>query len=437
MTQTHRGMGAWKKAAIVLVLALGMAGMGEFARIFPARSGRVWAAAPNSKETKYPSARRPDNIVLTPASDMSTSISITWRTSDAVADGVVQFARSDGGDPDRFDDAKASLVALTSDELRLDKTVHCHSATLTGLVPGATYTYRVGSEKRGAWSAYASFATVPKSPEPFTFIYIGDTQVKTKRVGAMLENADKRHPEAAFYMIGGDLVDKGDRRNHWDRLLARTGTVFSRKAVAPAMGNHDFGRDNRGSRIFNAYFSPPDRDPGRGGEVLNYSFRCGDAYFIVMNGVDAGEQSEWLERELRSADAANCAFKIVMSHYPVYNPKRNRNNAGAQRHWVPLFDKYKVDLFLSGHDHSYMRSAPLRAGKPVGAGEFGTTYVVATGCDKFNDFEKLDMAAIQFTNVATYQVITLGADAGGRRALRYASYNSDGEMVDAFETAGP
>lgn len=380
------------------------------------------------------SALKPDNVVLTPGADMATSISISWRTSTAISDGVVLF---DGNGNGNFEEAAAALTVLTSEELRSDDIVHCHSATLTGLLPGTTYAYRVGSKTHDAWSETGVFSTAPASPESFSFVYIGDTQKNPKQVGKMLEAADSRHPETAFYMIGGDLVDVGDSRNAWDSFMASVGKVFFRKPVAPAMGNHDFGYLNRGPAIYNAYFAVPDRDREHPDTVRNYSFGYGKARFIIVNNLDFSTQTEWLEKELKEAGDRGDAFKIVMFHFPVYGPRVNRENAVAQNQWVPLFDKYGVDLVLAGHDHSYMRSKPLNDGKAVAVGERGTTYVVATGCEKFYPAERRDIAARQFTAKATYQLISLETKTGGNPRLFYRAYSPNGEVLDEFVVTKP
>ncbi len=38
----------------------------------------------------------------------------------------------------------------------------------------------------------------------------------------------------------------------------------------------------------------------------------------------------------------------------------NGSDLGIRQAWLPLFDKYEVDLVLSGHEHDYERSYPVR-----------------------------------------------------------------------------
>jgi hypothetical protein len=41
--------------------------------------------------------------------------------------------------------------------------------------------------------------------------------------------------------------------------------------------------------------------------------------------------------------------------------KFNGADLGIREEWVPLFDKYGVDLVVCGHEHHYERSHPIRA----------------------------------------------------------------------------
>jgi alkaline phosphatase D len=47
----------------------------------------------------------------------------------------------------------------------------------------------------------------------------------------------------------------------------------------------------------------------------------------------------------------------------------NGSDLGIRQAWLPLFDRYGVDLVLSGHEHDYERTYPVRG---YDAGSFGT-----------------------------------------------------------------
>ncbi len=437
--QRFRATGARKKIIVLFAIILGCCLLSSLVFNFPIPFRHERRLAARSEHPVSAATAVPDNIVLTPAGDMATGMRITWRTSTSVPDGMVEFEEAGAGAEDggkyggKRSSAPAAERILASPELTSDNTVKCFTATLGGLAPGTAYRYRVGSPEKGAWSEYASFSTAPAAPDSFSFVYFGDLQAESKNFGDLLASVGRRHPETAFAMLGGDIADIGGRRNLWDMFLSGAASELRRIPLAPAMGNHDFGDHPSDPATFALYFGlPAGRRPW---DAANYSFRYGNACFIVLNSRqrELKRQTGWLEEELRKAEEDGCVFKTVMVHYPVYNPKKNRNNATAQKRWTPLFDKYGVDLVLTGHDHSYLRSKPLRAGKAVPAGESGTVHIVATSCGKFYEFQERDIAERQFMHVATYQMITLGADATGRPLLRYRAHSLDGELVDSFD----
>ena len=66
----------------------------------------------------------------------------------------------------------------------------------------------------------------------------------------------------------------------------------------------------------------------------------------------AGQQAEqlvWLETELKRPRTT--PFLIVMAHHPVYSDGPHGDHPVLVRDWDPLLRKYKVDLYLAGHDH--------------------------------------------------------------------------------------
>ena len=81
-----------------------------------------------------------------------------------------------------------------------------------------------------------------------------------------------------------------------------------------------------------------------------------------------GEQTDWLEKTLKErADHPNV---FVVNHVPAYpsfrRPKARRARPGTgegnRKHWVPLFEKYRVPVVLEHHDHTFKRTKPLLDG---------------------------------------------------------------------------
>src|SRR5262249_40205306 len=67
------------------------------------------------------------------------------------------------------------------------------------------------------------------------------------------------------------------------------------------------------------------------------------------------KQFEWLRNTLAdSQNEAGVKWRIVYGHHPMYTSgfHLNERRIGALRtQLTPVFEKYRVDLFVAGHDH--------------------------------------------------------------------------------------
>lgn len=70
---------------------------------------------------------------------------------------------------------------------------------------------------------------------------------------------------------------------------------------------------------------------------------------FTMTPAQHVEQLQWFEQQLQRPRTA--PFVTVMAHHPVYSNGPHGDNAALVRDWDPLFRKYKVDLYMAGHDH--------------------------------------------------------------------------------------
>ncbi len=86
-----------------------------------------------------------------------------------------------------------------------------------------------------------------------------------------------------------------------------------------------------------------------------------------IRGYSEGAQRRWLEAELASSRAnPDLDWIVVCMHQVVVSTvdKFNGADRGIRESWVPLFDRYGVDLVLCGHEHHYERSHPIRGQQP-------------------------------------------------------------------------
>jgi hypothetical protein len=258
------------------------------------------------------------------------------------------------------------------------------------------------------------------------FLYLGDAQKGFEAWGQLLARATAIEPRPEFILLAGDLVDRGNERSNWDHFFLRARDVFDRIPFMPCVGNHEYL--DQGPRLFRAFFALPANGPAGIDTNLVYSFSYGDALFAVLDSTlalsdprAAERQADWLDATLSHSHAT---WKFVMFHHPVYASHVSRESPALRDAWVPIFDRHHVDMVLQGHDHAYLRTFPMRSGRPS---PHGTVYVVAVSGEKFYDQDPRGYTAKGLTHTATYQVI----DLEGTR-LSYKAFDAEGRGVDAL-----
>jgi 3',5'-cyclic AMP phosphodiesterase CpdA len=140
---------------------------------------------------------------------------------------------------------------------------------------------------------------------------------------------------------------------------------------------------------------------------------------------------EWLRSVLSNNPNR---WTIVVQHQPIYPVAKGRDYVEMRNALVPIYDEFRVDLVLQGHDHAYARSLPLKAGRPAGPGERGTVYVISDSGAKMYDIDTphARLMTKMLTGIQSYQVIAVDG-----RTLKFESYTADGRLVDAFELKKP
>lgn len=79
----------------------------------------------------------------------------------------------------------------------------------------------------------------------------------------------------------------------------------------------------------------------------------GTDMFANITAQDTLAQTKWLNESLKNADAS-VKWKIVVGHHPLYSGGKRKTNSDTidfARRFANLFDKYKVDAYICGHEH--------------------------------------------------------------------------------------
>jgi len=376
--------------------------------------------------TDHPATPEPDQIALTWSGDPKTTQTVQWRTSTETQTGAVRYLKK--SDFNRFEPqgptrVEAQTTVLESPKTVNDLTVHRHTATLTGLEPGTSYVYAVGDGSEDGWSELYEFTTAPEGESAFSFIYLGDAQNGLDRFGSLLKAAHRERPDAAFYVMAGDLVDRGNERDDWDTFFKNTAGVFENYTLVPAIGNHEAQDDD--PHMYLDLFSLPRNGPRQLPPERAYSFTYGDVLFVVLDStLDAQRQAPWLEKQLTESDAT---WTFVVYHHPAYTSRPGRYYEGVSTVWAPILERHDVDMVLQGHDHAYLRTHPMEGGQAAPEAETGPLYVISNAGDKHYDQEAHPYTAVGDTEQQYWQVIDIQLD---EDRLVYQSRTLDGELID-------
>ena len=88
-----------------------------------------------------------------------------------------------------------------------------------------------------------------------------------------------------------------------------------------------------------------------------YTFKKGDVQFFAFdsNYMDP-TQLDWIQQQLRES---NAKWKIAFFHHPLYSDGRFHGpDVDLRNQLMPIFEKYGVNVVMSGHDHVYERFKP-------------------------------------------------------------------------------
>ncbi|MFD7900905.1 purple acid phosphatase family protein [Kitasatospora sp. NPDC059747] len=344
--------------------------------------------------------------------DPSGEMTVSWITPQSVRHPHVRVGSPDGG-LGRVVEAETRTYrdALSKDE------VYVHHARLTGLRAATTYLYAAGHD--GANPETGSFTTAPRGRAAFTFTSFGDqgtpnlrrkvefpdgvpsplgkypvytsSQIGSPASADIVAAVERVGP--LFNLVNGDLCYASYSGRHGQ---SRTGTwadwfISNSRSTRlrpwmPCAGNHETESGNGpiGALGYQTYFDLPESAASADEETAGmwYAFTVGAVRFIslanedvaiqnsseiYLRGYSGGAQERWLERELRAARNSRAIdWIVVCMHHPMISTSKHGSGSdlGIREAWGPLFDEYGVDLVVSGHEHYYERSHPVRGTLP-------------------------------------------------------------------------
>ena len=331
----------------------------------------------DSAEVKY--------ILCAPGTDASTSISINYHAKNTrtyieyTLASDVDFMNASSYIPEGryFEEIDEALAAPF--EAR-----NIYSAEITGLIPGTEYIYRINNGD-GTYSDTYHFTTA-KGSGNFSFIWLtdnhyhylqGEETTGPEISEQTIAKAMGMRPDLAFVLDTGDMIDTGGNSNIWD-LMFRKRTSLKLLPMVSTTGNHELYVD--GTQIWDNRFHAAYNALPKNGveEKLGTScyFIYNDVLFILienMNNSGYDKQLAWMEQLFIDARINGKAKYIICG---MHGPIQEEGNSDRDEKMMSLFDKYSVDLVLTGHYHYDNEVRDYYEGKPSSNPLLGVNYLI-------------------------------------------------------------
>ena len=202
----------------------------------------------------------------------------------------------------------------------------------------------------------------------------------------LLEHAAATDP--MFGIVGGDIayangnVGKVGRWDGWlenwcETMVTREGCLVP---IVAAVGNHEVNDEVEAgwqrAPFFFGFLPQGDRS------FFSRRFGQDTVVHVLDSGHVAdfgGDQLAWLEETLEAT--ADRPHQFAVYHVPMFPSHRSFEDGRSEKEralWMPLFDRYGLDIGFENHDHTLKRTVPLKGGAVapdgtvyLGDGSFG------------------------------------------------------------------
>ncbi|EER00438.1 conserved hypothetical protein [Perkinsus marinus ATCC 50983] len=184
-------------------------------------------------------------------------------------------------------------------------------------------------------------------------------------------------------IIYGDLAYANGFSTVWDQFGAEAEHNFGMKQpLVTSVGNHEYVSSDNPHGWYPPFGNYDFPDSGGecgvpfthrypvGSEEAKYwySFDYGLVHYVMIstehNYLNGSDQHKWLEDDLANVDRNKTPWVIVTGHRPMYTScaldKFNGDIAEELKSNVaPLFKKYNVSIYFTGHIHAYTRTSAI------------------------------------------------------------------------------
>lgn len=301
------------------------------------------------------------------------SVIVRWRT-DAAVSSFVSYTKE--GSNDFTTKRNSSLIKE-------------HVVQLTDLQPNTKYSYSVGVDTKTLATGkdfYFITAPSPTDNRPINIWAMGDFGDDSKEKYVTTQKGvrdqylkNKSNHTDLWLWLGDNAYCCGTDTEYQRQVFDFYGSnILGNTPFFPVPGNHEYyetatAQVDKKISYFDIINVPINGEMGglASGTKEYYSYNYGNIHFVALDsyGLDEGKyrlydpqsrQYKWFINDLE-ANKGKSLWTIITFHHPPYTKRSHDSNAepdlvAMREKLVPIFDKYKVDLVMSGHSHSYERS---------------------------------------------------------------------------------
>ncbi len=343
----------------------------------------------------------------------ATDYSVVWHTENQPVASVVMVKEKA---VESWDDPSVKIYQA---KMEAWEDEYLSTAIVDELDFETEYIARFGDYSADVWyDKEYSFTTREENPETVQFMFIADTQADAyigERAGystvysydngdgtktekfledtgySLVENAaTAKFGEFDFLAHGGDIVNYGAEPRQWREMKGSVDEYLFSIPTQVLAGNHEGPRwytamKNTVSKVY-SYQNPEGSYYNEDGEKLGdfhvdsldicgpmYSFDYGPIHYTVLRSNDYYEpdpstgivdfdlddsQVEWLKYDLKKAREKNpnCWLITAIHEGPISGVTEG---IGMPAQLIPVFEEYKVDMLLYGHNHYINSTYPV------------------------------------------------------------------------------
>ena len=251
---------------------------------------------------------------------------------------------------------------------------------LQDLKPGTRYYYRVFSREIVEFLPYKltygetiqsdiySFVTFKEKPDSVNWLVLNDIHDRPASFGHLMGLHQQQPMD--YVLLNGDIFDyQTDEQQLIDHLISPVTASFAKSCPFLFLrGNHETrGKFARGIKDYFSNPSPGQYFAFRHGPVFTIALDTGedkpDDHPVYAGIVDFDQyrrtQGKWLEKQLQSEASKSAPFRVVMMHIPPQYSGDWHGPTHVKEVFSPLFDKYGVDMVISGHTHRHSVNPPV------------------------------------------------------------------------------